>query len=655
MDQQLTFFLALAVGLIFGALAVWLMLRAETSNAYRRAKAELAAELNKLAERLSGKDSKIAELINERDQQKAELETQRKEVAALHAAKAEVEARLSEKEKTTDEKLEKLSETFRALSAEALQSNNEAFLHLAKATLEKYQDAAQTDLTSRQNAIDEMMKPLRESLVKVDDGIREIEKSRAAAYAGVTEQVKSLLEVQNVLRSETSNLVNALRTPTVRGRWGEVQLRRVVEMAGMVPHCDFDEQPGVTTEEGRLRPDMVMHLPGERKVVVDSKVSMKAYLEALDAPDEETRKLKMKEHAAQVRSHVRQLGGKGYWDQFEPTPEFVVAFLPAEAFFSAALEQDPELIEFGIEHKVILATPTTLIALLKAVSYGWRQEKLAYNARAVSDLGKTLYDRLTTFTQHLETVGVNLQRTVTGYNRAVGSLESRVLVSARRFQDLGAATTEKELASPSPVDNFPRSLQAVERAVAGDVAIEELLEPEPFDDLEPVESSGGISLTLDGEDDSVETSAEPVIEEIGEVEPEVAEEPVEEEEQAEDSEQPEETPENPEVALESDEVIPDEPDTPDELATSAEQAVEEPDAEEEQPVVGDESEEETEAESGVEEAEEEAEIETQTEPEAEQEGETVGVSDSASPAQPGATTEPGSPEAVNYLAFVKAM
>ena len=475
MEQQLTFFLALAAGIVFGAVAVWLMLRSDANSAYARAKSELVGELNKLTERLNGKDSRIADLVKDREDLKVELEKLRKQLTERETQAKVAEEKLA----AVAEANERLKETFKALSAEALKSNNRAFLDLAKATLEKFQQSARSELESRQKAIDELVRPLRESLGRMDKSLHEIEKSRAAAFAGISEQVKSLLQVQNRLQAETANLVNALRTPAVRGRWGEVQLRRVVELAGMVPYCDFEEQPSVETADGRLRPDMVVRLPNRRTVIVDAKVSLKAYLEALEAQDEEAREAKLAEHAAQVRAHLQRLSSKSYWSQFDGSPEFVVAFLPGEAFYSAALQKDPSLVEFGAEHRVILATPTTLIALLKAVAYGWRQEKLAENAQKISNLGRSLYDRLCTFARHLEGVGQNLQRTVSVYNRAVGSLESRVLVSARRFQELGVA--KRDMPALEPVDTFPRSLGAVERAVSGRSPEEpdQIGEPEP--------------------------------------------------------------------------------------------------------------------------------------------------------------------------------
>ena len=339
-------------------------------------------------------------------------------------------------------------EQFKGASASALKHNNETFMQLAEQVFDK-----------KSQAIVEIVKPVKESLEKFDGKIREIEQARTGAYATLKEQVGSLIETQKELRTETSNLSRALRAPTVRGRWGEMQLKRVVEMAGMVDHCDFFEQANVTTEEKRYRPDLLVKLPAGKNIVVDAKAPLEAYMLALECTDEKSRHDKLREHALAIRTHVTLLCRKSYWEQFKPTPEFVVLFLPGETFFSAALEFDPQLIEAGVEQKVILATPTTLIALLRAVAYGWRQESLSKNAEQISAMGRDLYKRIADMGSHWEKVGKGLSHAVQAYNRAVGSLETRVLVSARRFGELGG---EKEIAALEPVEETPRTLQAPE-------------------------------------------------------------------------------------------------------------------------------------------------------------------------------------------------
>jgi len=384
--------------------------------------------------------------------------------AELNTRRATLETTLEYVRKANDEKIELLDrattdlrEAFQALSADALKSNNQAFLELARTSLERFQSEAKGDLKLRQEAVANLVAPIGESLRKVESQIQQIEKDRSEAYGDLTAQVRSLIGTQEKLQAETGNLVKALRTPTVRGRWGEIQLRRVVEIAGMLSYCDFSEQETISTSNGRLRPDLVIKLPGGKNVVVDAKTPLLAYLDAIDSTDDALRLAKLRQHAQQVRTHLTQLSSKGYWEQFEASPEFVVMFLPGETFFSAALEQDPTLIEYGVTQRVIPASPTTLIALLKAIAFGWNQEKLARNAKEISSLGKELHDRLRTLGKHFEAVGRGLDRAVESYNMAVGSLETRVMVSARKFAELGSPVID-ELPPMTVIDTTTRNL-----------------------------------------------------------------------------------------------------------------------------------------------------------------------------------------------------
>ena len=461
--------LMLLLGVALGGAGAWFLFRTKIAAAYERGRGESAPETAALAERLVAREDSIEELRGRIVEKDAAMSDLQRQVTALSSTAAELKQALLEQRKQTEEKLallddakRHLADAFKALAADALKSSNTSFLELAKTHLEKFQESARGDLEKRQTAIDELVKPVRESLGKVDAKLQEIEKTRIEAYTGLTEQVRSLSETQKELRGETANLVKALRRPQARGRWGEIQLRRVVEMAGMLEHCDFVQQASTDTEDGRLRPDLVVRLPGRKNIVVDSKAPLEAYLEAIEAADDETRAAKLKDHARQVRNHITSLSRKSYFEQFDFTPEFVVLFLPGEVFFSAALENDPQLIESGVSQNVIVATPTTLIALLRAVAYGWRQETLTENAKAISELGQELYKRVSDLGDHMQRLGKGLSTAINAYNSAVGSLESRVLVSARRFKDLGAAALGSEIDDLSPIETSSRLLQSPE-------------------------------------------------------------------------------------------------------------------------------------------------------------------------------------------------
>jgi DNA recombination protein RmuC len=396
------------------------------------------------------------------------------EVSQLREKGAELATRLEEERQQSDEKLALLESAkvvmenaFKSLSSEALRQNNQSFLDLAKTSLNEFHQGAKGDLEKRQVAIDALVAPVQASLKSVDEKILALEKARESAYGELRAQFALMSEAQGLLRNETSNLVRALRQPHVRGRWGEVQLRRVVELAGMLNHCDFAEQETAETEEGRVRPDLVVKLPGGRQIVVDAKAPVIAYMDAHDALTEEERREKLRQHAQLVRGHLTSLSRKSYWEQFEPTPEVVVMFIPGESFAAAALEADPELMEFGFTNNVIVASPTSLIALLRAVAYGWRQESIAENAREISQLGQELHKRLGDMAEHLAKVGTGLEGATMNYNRAIASLESRVLVSARKFRDLGATSQGAEIVELKLVEGTARRLQSPESKPAG--------------------------------------------------------------------------------------------------------------------------------------------------------------------------------------------
>jgi len=463
MPEGLTLVVAVAAGLAIG-FVVRSNLKRRTAQAAAIARAEAQAELATALERLRGRDEVVAELRAEAEVAARRLDELAARESDLKARLAEAETRLAEEREQASEKLallgeaeKKLTDAFSSLSRRALDANAESFLTLARQSFEKLQSESKGDLEQRRQAIEELLKPVRDQLGRYETGVRELEKARQEAYGSLSEQVKALLSTQQRLEAETGNLVKALRAPQVRGRWGEMQLKRAVEFAGLVDRVDFVEQETSDTEAGRQRPDLIVKLPGGKSIVIDAKAPLDAYLSALEARDEDTRLGFLRDHARQVRDHVKKLSTKAYWEQFESAPDFVVLFLPGETFFSAALEQDPQLIEDAFRQSVVLATPTTLVALLKSVAYGWRQEDLAKNAREIADEARTLYDRVRVFGEHLDGIGKGLDAAVGAYNRSASSFASRVLPQGRRLEGLQLGP-EKVLTEPRTVESAPRAL-----------------------------------------------------------------------------------------------------------------------------------------------------------------------------------------------------
>ncbi len=435
--------------MIIGAAIAWLALRSNSSVVAQR-KTELEQEL-------ASSKSHLAEL--------------QAEYSSLNAAKAAVEATLETERRTTKEKLDlltaagdQMSAKFEALAASALESNNASFLQLAKSELEKQQSEAESELEKRKTAVETLVKPIADSLKSVDEHVRALETSRAEAYGGLKSMVESLQESQSALKAETGNLVKALREPQARGRWGEMQLRRALEFAGMLEHCDFDEQVSVFAEDVAgdrhgLRPDVIIRLPGGKRIVIDAKVPLTEYLKALEASDEKTRESHLAGHARQVRQHVNALAAKAYWSQFDPTPEFVILFIPGEVFFRAAFMAEPELLEAG-GSKVMLASPITLVAMLRTIAYAWNQENLAESARKISEAGRQLYDRLCVMTAHVDGLGKKLEGAVKSYNDMLSSMEKRVFPAGRRLSELDRSLPAGNLVDPQQIERTPRALES---------------------------------------------------------------------------------------------------------------------------------------------------------------------------------------------------
>lgn len=434
-----------AISFLVGAVFAWLLFRSKTAGSQERK--------NSLEEELAA-----ARTANERHAEELRL---------LGEARSALDATLASERRNTDEKLkllqdasEQLKIQFKSLAAAALDTNNANFLQLATSVLQNQQTQAAGDLAQKELAVKNLVEPIAQSLSGMNQQIQALEQTRSQAYGTLTSQVASLLDTQKALQIETGNLVKALREPQARGRWGELQLHRVLELAGMLEYCDFKEQLSFNDDERRFRPDVIVDLPGGKQVVVDAKVPLTAYLSALEAPDDLTRNARLDDHARQVRQHIDSLASKAYWTHLPCTPEFVVLFLPGEVFFRAAMDADFELIEYGVSQKVIVASPTTLIALLKAVAYGWNQKNLAESAHRISEAGKTLYERLCTMTGYLEDLGKKLGGAVGSYNEMVASLEKRVLPEARKFPELDRSLEADRLPELEQVEKTPRELQA---------------------------------------------------------------------------------------------------------------------------------------------------------------------------------------------------
>jgi DNA recombination protein RmuC len=453
----------LLAGLALGVAGTWLLLtaraRVRAAEAAREA-ADASVMARADAAALRGERTRLVQRV---DELTAELERARRAEADLAAATAALHAEreaAAQREELLTRRDAELQQAFRALSADALARNAEQFAALAEGRLKELHARADGDAAQRAQAVGRLLDPVAAALQRVEGQLRTVERDRESAYAGLREQVATMHRSSEQLQQETKQLVNALRAPQVRGRWGELQLERVVQLAGMVEHCDFSTQVTGQGEQGGVRPDLVVHLAGDKRVVVDAKVPFAAYLEAVETADPERHRERLAAHARQLRQHVDALAAKSYWAAFTPSPEFVVLFVPGDPFLEAALQSDPTLLEHAFAANVVIATPTTLIALLRTVAYTWRQEALARNAAQVHRLGRELHSRLATMGTHVAKLGRSLEGAVTSYNQTVSSLEARVLVTARKLTDLEVA--DGELAAPAQVERAPRTVSAPE-------------------------------------------------------------------------------------------------------------------------------------------------------------------------------------------------
>ena len=467
MGENVSLIVGAIAAAIAGGVVGWLW-------ATSRTRRQEAARLRDLDRRLAAQEGSAAAVREELQRGREIIERLQTELRAVAAEKADAEARASESRAGLDEQkrlLEeakaRLTEAFRALAGDVLKSSNEDFLRLAEQRFKTLTQEAAGELEARKTAVGALVQPLQQALAAYQQEARGLEEKRLREISGVGRQLTEVAQAQTALQRETSNLVNALRAPQVRGRWGEIALRKTAELAGMTKHCDFSEQESVQVEGGRLRPDMIVHLPAKRDIVVDAKVALNAYLEALEAPSPEQREAALGRHAQQVRMHVRRLASKEYWNQFPQAPDFVVLFIPGEAFCAAAMERDPDLLQDALASQVLIATPTTFIGLLLTAAYGWRQEQVAENAQRISELGRQVHERLAILVEHFAVVGKSLEKSVEAYNRAVGSLETRVLPAARRFPELDSGSG-KPIPGLDPIGQTPRVLVGRIGADSGD-------------------------------------------------------------------------------------------------------------------------------------------------------------------------------------------